>query len=210
MTISSTFLGRAARLLALVATSRARRTSLCSTDPQRPLGRQTMTEPIDPEPNSEAKALTAELLDRLTLNTDGQPFDDGDESTWQAADETEPEVVRCGFARFQIIDQDATELALAAGAIDENSPPTLCLRVRFDNAEGEPEHRAGQYIAIDTDAGVKLLFLLWLTGEDVQEPAPAEFGLASEATMRNELLDALSLGEALLVQVIDQGERESA
>ncbi len=163
-----------------------------------------MTYP-EPEPNNDVKAMTAELLDRLALDAAGQPFDDQDTEVWQVADEAVPEVVRLGFVKFEIIDPDATALAMAAGAIDEDTPPTLCMRVRFANTDDELQRRSGQYIALDTDAGVKLLFVLWLTGEDVHDTAPAEFDLGLGAA-RNEALDVLQPGEALLVQVFDVAE----
>lgn len=156
---------------------------------------------LEPQLTNEVKAVTAELFDHLALNADAQPFADGSPSTWQAADEVEAEFVQVGFAKFQIVDPDATDLALAAGAIDENSLPSLCMRVRFENTEDQPQRRSGQYVTIDTAAGVKLIFMLSLTGEDVHDPAPEGFDLGGDA-VRNEALDFLQPGEALLVQVL--------
>lgn len=204
MTNPQNLLSRTARLLALMAISRARRASSPSIKPQTPAGHQTMTN-VEPEPTDEVKALTAELLDCFALKADGQPFPSQDTNTWQAADEAEPEVVSLGFAKFKIID-DATDLALAVGAIDENSPPTLCLRVRFADNDEQPDRRAGQYIALDTGAGVELLFRLWLTGEDVHEPAPEGFDLGPGTD--NEALDVLQRGEGLLVQVFGEADEE--
>lgn len=155
---------------------------------------------LEPQPTNEVKAVTAELFDHLALNAGGQPFTDSDPSTWQAAYEVEAEVVRLGLTTFHIVDPDATGLALAACAIDENSPPTLCMRVRFENTEDQPQRRSGQYVTINTEVGVKLVFMLSLTGEDVHDPAPEGFDLDSDA-LRNEALDVLQPGEALLVQV---------
>lgn len=205
MTRPQLLLACAARLLGLAAISRARRSSKTSDYPS-PQGIPTMTTADAPIPD-DVKALTAELLDRLSLNADGEHFDEGDPDAWESADAAEPEIVRLGFAKFRIVDPDATDLAHAAGAIDEHSPPTLCLRVRFENIEGEPQRRAGQYVALDTEAGVSLLFVLWCSGDDVHAPAPQGFDLGPDA-QRNGALDVLQPAEALLVQVFDEAEDE--
>lgn len=199
MTNPHNLLSRATRLLALMAISRVRRASIPSINPQTPAGHQTMAY-LEPEPTDEVKSITAELLDRLALDANGQPFADGDPNTWQAEDETEPEVVRLGFAKFKIVDPYATSLALAAGAIDSDSPPTLCMHVRFENAADQPKLRSGQFIALDTSADVKLLFKVWLTAEDVHALAPEGFDLGPGTD--NEALKVLQPGEALLVQVL--------
>ena len=161
----------------------------------------------EPEPTDEVKAVAAELLDRISLDANGQPFDDKNPETWQAADEAVPEIVSLGFTKFKIV-ADATDLAMAAGAVDESSPPTLCLRVRFEDADDQPDRRAGQFIALDTDAGVKLLFRVWLTGEDVHEPAPDGFDLGPGTD--NEALNVLQRGEALLGQMLNDDVAETA
>lgn len=167
-----------------------------------------MTHP-EPEPIDDVKTITAELLDRLTLDANGQPFDDKNPETWQAADEAEPEVVSLGFAKCEIVDVDATALALAAGAIDETTPETLCLRVRFADDDRQPSRRAGQYITLDAMVGIKLLFLVWALGEDVHASAPEGFDLGPGTD--NEALKVLQPGEALLVQVVvDEEDAEAA
>lgn len=160
------------------------------------------------QPDDTALPLAAQLFDRLALGADGQPFDDDDPETWGAADAAEPAAVHLGAARFTVVDADATDLAIAAGAIEPGELPTLCMRVAFEQAEGAPVPCIGQYLSVATDdPGVSVLFYVWLTHSDLHDPAAPDLG---PHAMRNEALDVLEINQALLVQVFEDEEAEAA
>lgn len=153
------------------------------------------------QPDDAARALAAQLFDRLTLGTDGQPFNDSDPGSWEAADAAEPEVVHLGAVRFMVVDADAVDLAIAAGAIEPGEVPTLCMRVGFEVAEGAPEPCIGQYLTVGTEEpNVSILFRVWLTHADLHDPSAPDLG---PDAMHDEALDVLEPGQALLVQVLD-------
>ena len=155
-----------------------------------------------------ARAIAAQLLERLALNAEGQPFDESDPDQWEAADAAEPEFVSVGPVRLRVVDSEALALAFAAGAVDLNSPPTSCLRVVFAHSEGEPSPQVGQYVVLQTDEpSVSIVFRIWLTYDFVQ-PGPDWPDLGPDA-VRNESFDVLAPGEALLVQVFDDSGSES-
>lgn len=166
----------------------------------------TADEHQDPEPTDEVKALTAALLDRLALDAEGQPFDEDDPATWAEADAAESEFVRRGQVRFKIIDADAHALARAAGAVEDGAPSVLCIRVAFDQAAGQPEPCAGQYVTLQADENVTLIFRVWITHVDLHDPAAPDFGTEAQ---RDPVLDALQPGEALLVQMLPEKESEA-
>ena len=154
--------------------------------------------------SARAPALAAELFERMALTGDGLPFDDADPSTWAAADAAEPEVVRLGAVRFRIVDADAADLAVAAGAIAVGDA-LLAMRVVFDTVEGAPEPVSGQYVVLPTgEPGVSLLFRVWTTHADLHDQAAPDLGPNS---VRSEGLDAVKVGEALIVQVLDADEQ---
>ena len=158
----------------------------------------------DFEPNEEVRTIAADLLARIALDANSAPFDDDDPETWVEADEALAEVVRLGPVRFKIIDADATDLALAAGAIEAGDPPVLCMQVAFDQIDGAPKPCIGQYIVLPTDEpNVSLTFVVWITHADLHDPATPDLG---PDAVRNEALDALQPGEVLLVQVINDPE----
>lgn len=204
-------LEQAARLRTLVAIGRAN-----SSSRQQSIDQPGATPVMQPEtypepaPDDQARALAAELLQSVALNADGQPFDDDDPTTWGEADATEPEVVRLGAVRFRVIDSDPTELALAAGAIEADSPPNLCLLVEFADDEGAPQPTTGQYLNVATEEpGVSLLFRTWLTTGDLRDPAAPDFG---PEAVRNEALAAIAdhPNRGLLVQVFGDEEDDHA
>lgn len=163
----------------------------------------------DLDPTDSARAIAAQLLERLTLNAEGQPFDECDPNKWEAADAAEPEFVSIGPVRLRVVDPDALALAFAAGAVDLNSPPTSCLRVAFAPAEGEAAPQVGQYVVLQTDEpSVSIVFRIWLT-YDFAQPGPDWPDLGPDA-VRNESFDVLAPGEALLVQVFDDSESQQA
>lgn len=160
------------------------------------------------QPNDAALPLAAELFDRLALGADGQPFDDDDPETWGAADAAAPAAVFLGATRFIIVDANAIDLAVAAGAIEPGELPTLCMRVTFEQAEGAPVPCIGQYLSVATDEpNVSILFRIWLTHSDLHDPAAPDLG---PNAVRNEALDVLEPSQALLVQVVDNEETEAA
>jgi hypothetical protein len=158
----------------------------------------------DLDPPEEVRMLTAELLARMALNADGQPVYDGAPENWAEIDATPDEIVRRGPVRFKIIDSDAVDLAIATGAVDEDSLPTLCLRVRFEVAEGAPEPVMGQFVVLPTDEpGVSIVFRVCVTHADLHDPDAPDLG---PGAVRNEAFDALAKDQALLVQVLDNDE----
>ena len=195
-------LQQAARLQTLIAVSRARR-----RNPQSMTTSTNMTQFDDTiEPNENARALTADLLARLALDAAGRPFNEDDPSTWDAADETEPEIVRLGAVRFRVIDADPRALTLAAGALEADGPPRLCLLVQFADDEDAPQPAMGQYLNVATEEpGVSLLFRVAVAHADLHDPAAPDLG---PEAVRTEGLEAIAdyPGRALLVQVFSDEE----
>ena len=162
----------------------------------------------DIQPDDTARTLAARLFDRLALNADGQPFDDSDPETWQAADEAAPEVVHLGAAHFTIVDADAVDLAVAAGAIEPGQAPTLCMRVAFQQAEGALVPSIGQYIVLPTDEpDVSIVFIVAATHEDLNDPAAPDLG---PDAVRIDAFNVFQPGQALLVQVFDHADESEA
>lgn len=114
--------------------------------------------------------------------------------------------MRLGPVRFKIIDADARALAIAAGAIEDGAQPALCMRVAFDQAAGQPEPCAGQYVTLQADENVTLIFRVWITHADLHDPAAPDFGADAQ---RDPVLGTLEPGEALLVQVLAEEESET-
>ena len=159
---------------------------------------------MTPNPNLDQQAheMAAALFRRLALSADGQPFDDSDPDTWDAADSKTPETVSLGGVHFRIVDPDATGLAIALGALPEGEP-LVCLRVVFTPAETNGAvPRMGDIVALDADEGVSVLFKVVIGHADLHD---AEHDLGPDA-VRNEALDALQPGEVLLVQAINDPE----
>lgn len=145
-------------------------------------------------------ALDAQLFESIALTADGDAFDDADPSTWAAADSTEPEIVRLGAVRFRIIDPDAADLAVAADAID-GGEAVLAMRVAFEIVDGSLAPMTGQYLVLPTgEPNVSIMFRVWLTHADLHDPAEPDLG---PDVQRNEALDVLLPGEALLVQTLE-------
>lgn len=160
----------------------------------------------EPAPDDQARTLAADLLQRVALDASGAEFSDDDPETWADADAIEPEIVRLGPVRFKIIDADAAALAQAVGAIEDGPPPSLCMRVAFDQAAGQPDPCAGQYVTLQAHENVTLIFRVWITHEDLHDPAAPDFGADAQ---RDPVLDTLEPGEALLVQVLAEEESEA-
>lgn len=161
----------------------------------------------DLEPNNEARALTADLLTRLTLDVTGDPitFPEND-LDWAAADAAQPEIVRLGAVRFKVVG-DGEELALALGALEVDELPAICMHVAFEDAEDVPVPVVGQFIVLGTErAGVSVVFEVCAT-YDFLQPGPDEPDLGPNA-VQIEACGALQPGEAVLVQVFDPNEQE--
>ncbi|RYF61165.1 MAG: hypothetical protein EOO27_03155 [Comamonadaceae bacterium] len=223
-------LEQAARLRALVALARARQQARGGTPVNRKpvlkgvrtfrvptfdgtsTNRQPESEilgmPLDPSyfepsPDDGARAVAAELLQRIALGADGAPFDDNDPDTWAQADAAAPEIVSLGPVRFRIVDADAVDLAVAVGAIKPGDA-TLCLRVEFDKAANTVEPSLGQVLAVATvEPGVTLVLGVWATYADLNDPGAPVLGAGAVC---NDALDALGPNQALLVQVLDAEE----
>ena len=151
------------------------------------------------------RTLAAQLMQRITLDANGLPFDDANPETWDEAASTKSEIIRLGPIRMKVIDPDAVDLAIAAGAINAGDRE-VCLRVSIEQADGGLEPSTGQYIVLPTEEpGVSLTFFIWISHADLHDPAAPDLGLGA---MRNEALDVLEPGQALLVQVLDHGELE--
>lgn len=154
-------------------------------------------------PAVQAHEMAAALFRRLTLNADGQPFDDSDPNNWDAADATQPETVSLGGVHFRVIDPDAAGLAIAACAMAEGES-LVCLRVVFTPAEADgATPQMGDVVALEADEGVTVLFKVVIGHIDLHEAS--EFDLGPDA-VRNEALDALQPGEVLLVQFVNTAE----
>ncbi|WP_213957120.1 hypothetical protein [Variovorax sp. dw_954] len=156
----------------------------------------------DPEPATDdhARNVAAELLQRIALDASGVPFNDDDPETWGEADAAVPKVVSLGEVRFHIVDADAVDLAVAAGAI-EPGDITLCLRVEFDTSVGAATPALGQVVVVPTvEPGVTLAFGVWLTHADLHAPEAPDLG---PNAVPNPVLDSIAPHQALLVQVMD-------
>lgn len=201
---------QAARLRTLVAISRARFRARVAVTSKHLFNLETSavqstTIYVEPEPHDQARILAAELLERVALDANGAMFNDDDPATWADADAAAPEIVSLGPVRFRIVDADAVDLAVAAGAI-ESGDKTLCLRVQFDTANGAPVPTIGQVVAVSTDEpGVTLAFGVWLTHADLHASEAPDSGFDA---VRNPPLDVLEPNHALLVQVIEGMEAQ--
>ena len=197
-------LPQAARLRTLVAIGRARSQARGAVTSNHHFkleisAVQSTTTYVEPEPDGQALTLTAELLARVALDANGAMFNDDDPATWADADAAVPEIVSLGPVRFRIVDADAVDLAVAAGAI-EPGDKTLCLRVQFDMSNDAPAPAMGQVVAVATEEpGVTLAFGIWLTHADLHASEAPDFG---PGAVRNPALDVLAPSQVLLVQVI--------
>lgn len=196
-------LQQAARLRTLLAIGRARlqtRAVTSSSFQPENQGMNAVSYP-EPAPNSQARAIAADLLQRVALDASGAPFDDDDPTTWDEADAATPEIVSLGQLKFKIVDADAMDLAIAVGAIEPDAQ-LLCLRAQFEATDGAPA--LGQVVVVPTDEpAVKLTFGIWATYDDLHSPEAPDLG--PDAT-RNPALDVLAPNQALLVQVLDAGD----
>lgn len=195
-------LQQAARVRTLLAISRARRkpqaTDTTSFQPENQ-GMNATNYP-EPGPDAQARAIAADLLQRIALDDNGASFDDDDPTTWKEADAAVPEIVSLGQVKFKIVDADATDLAMAVGAIGAASP-LLCLRAEFETANGAPVPAIGQVVVVPTEEpAVKLTFGVWATYDDLHSPEAPDLG---PEAIRNPALDVLEPNQVLLVQVLD-------
>ncbi|MDM0018375.1 hypothetical protein [Variovorax saccharolyticus] len=195
---------QAARLRTLVAIGRARSKARVAITSNLHFNLETPSMSyVEPEPDGQARTLAAELLERVALDAHGALFNDDDPATWADADAAVPEIVSLGPVRFRIVDSDAVDLAVAAGAI-EPGDKTLCLRVQFDASNDAPAPALGQVVTVTTDEpGVTLAFGIWLTHADLHAAEAPDFG--SDA-MRDSTFDVLEPNQALLVHVLDNTE----
>lgn len=154
----------------------------------------------EPAPNAQARAIAADLLQRVALDASGAPFDDDDPTTWNEADAAMPEIVSLGQVKFKIVDADATDLAVAVGAVEPGAQ-VLCLRAEFEATNGAPAPAIGQVVVVPTEEPtVKLTFGVWATYDDLHSPEAPDLG---PDAIRNPALDVLEPNQALLVQVLD-------
>jgi hypothetical protein len=202
-----TLLQQAARLRTLVAIGRAKGAGQCAIQATNSTKDFQVDSPAytEPEPDDQARTVAAELLHRVALDASGAPFDSSNPDMWEAEDDAEPEVISLGAVRFKVIDADSTELAIAAGAVEEDAPPALCLLVEFADDEGAPQPSTGQYVTVQADDGVALLFYVWLAHADLHDPAAPNLG---PGAVRNPALDVLQPGQALLVQFVEDMEAQ--
>lgn len=201
-------LEQAARLCTLVAIARANGSSR-----KRP---QSINQPgatpamqldyPEPAPDDQARTVAADLLQRIALDAGGAPFDSGDPETWDEADATEPDLVSLGPVRLRVVDSDPTALAIACGAIEADSPPTLCLLVEFDPSDVASQACTGRFIVLPTEQeGVSITFFIVISHADLADQNAPDFG---PDAVRNEALNDIAdhPGRALLVQVLDDAE----
>lgn len=208
MTFPRHLQNRAARLLALMAISRARRTSIPSINLKTSAGRETMTYP-EPEPTDEVKAIAADLLQSIALDANGAPFDSSTPEginellDAEAEGRAQPEIVSRGSVRFRVIDGDPVDLAVACGAIEEGAQPPLALLVEFAEDDGAPQPSTGQYLHVATDEpGASILFRVWITSADLHDPNAPDLG---PDAVRNEALAPIDSHprRGLIVQVVE-------
>lgn len=202
-------LRQAARLRTLAAIGRARFRARATAKfiemPKQEIPGMQPETYSEPEPDDLARTVAAELLHRVALDESGAPFDSSNPDTWQAEDDAEPEVIRLGPVRLRVVDSDPTELALAAGAIEEGSPPNVCMLVEFDLDESAPHPSMGQYVVLPADDDVSLVFYVFLSFDDLHDSAAPDLG---EGAVRNFALDVLKPSQALLVQVVEDMEAQ--
>ncbi|RZL65958.1 MAG: hypothetical protein EOP81_02260 [Variovorax sp.] len=150
----------------------------------------------DPVPTPEAETLAGEILARIALDANGQPFAD-EPSAWTDADEAEPQVVSLGSVRFAVVDPDARTLAQQLGAVDPDYPDAAAMVVQ---AEDPDALTTGRYVAVETAAGVSVVLRVFIAAADLNDPTAPDFGPTAH---RDPALDVIRLhpGRALLVQV---------
>ncbi|MEJ8811827.1 hypothetical protein WKW77_12170 [Variovorax ureilyticus] len=169
---------------------------------------QTMTNTdtlmTDPTPTPEAQALTGELLAKMVLGSDGQPYGETPEE-WDA-NATPEQVISLQPVKFKIIEPDARALARELGAVDpDHEGDAEAVIVEFDSDETAAEALMGRYVVLEVAEGVTLTFLVWFSAADRDAPVPEGFELGSDA-VRNPALDTLGARQALLVQVFAEDD----
>lgn len=197
-------LDQAAKLFAMAAISKARRTSRVGARIRLHIPSPSK-ETMSSTSSDQALRLAAVLFRQFALDEEGQPLPTDTLEQSEAAETAPTEWVKVGTLRLLITDPDPTALALATGAIEAGGPPVLCVRVRLDVAPDQPQPCMGDLIAIDGgEPGAALVFQVQWTNSDACAPIPVESldGLQPQDVERD---DALALGpdEALLVQIVD-------
>lgn len=190
----------AARARALAAVARARRQLTLQSNPHSMTDKDNLM--VDPTPTPEAEALAGELLAKMSLGPNGQPYGDAPDE-WADADAMPEEVISLGEAQFHIVNHDARALAQELGGIDPQHPEAEALIVEFRNDETAAEAVMGRYLVLEVADGVALVFMVLYSATDRDAPNP--FDLGPDA-VRNPALDALGPRQALLVQVFAQDE----
>ena len=185
-----TLLRQAAHLRLLVSMSKARRLIQRSQHlTSRYMNKATPLATVGTAP-----ILKAELLHRLSLRPDGEPFTDSAEDI-EAAELVEPTMVSLGALTLRVIDPDPRALAVSLGALDEGMQTSACWLVECEASAQPPS--TGQYVVVPTGAaGVVLTFLVWLGHADLQEldaPEPVQ------GVIRNPALQGIGPRQALLV-----------
>lgn len=199
-------LDQAARLFAMAAICKARRTSrvVASIRLRTP---SPSKETMSSASSDQAQPLIPAVLFRqLALDEDGQPLPTETLEQTEAAETAPSEWCKVGTLRLLVTDASPTALALATGAIEEGGPPVLCVRVRLDVAPDQPQPCMGDLIAIDGgEPGAALMFLVQWTHENSIAPVPEQSlnGASPEDWARlDPALDDIGPNEALLVQVL--------
>jgi len=195
----SVYLERAAKLFTLVCIAQARRSSHTALRLLQAMRSSNLSHQTPTTFMNQDHLIAGDVYEQLALGHDGQPVFEDDVD----ADALPVEWACVGQSKFEVIDSDAYELAQAACLVGDESEETLCLRVRFD-ASGELIVPAlGNLVGVPTgtEGNATLMFLVGWTYADATAPLPEGFGGdATEPVVRNELLDSLRPGEALLVQ----------
>ena len=165
-----------------------------------PVRHDTMTNSDTLAP--EAEFFAAESLARVAVDANGQPFADSDPEAWEVAQQAEPEVVSFGAVRFKIVG-DGVALAKKLDAIDPAHLEATAFIVELHPDEEDGALAMGNYVLLTTEGGVSIPYLVWVSRDDLNAPAPEGFDLGPQAE-RNADLDVLGARQALVVQVFEE------
>lgn len=158
---------------------------------------------------SSAQTLAASLFRSLTLRKDGTVIND-DPEHWGEADATDPELVRIGAGKFDIVAIGEPGLAHAVDAVDAEGNPVPVLIAHYAPLTADDASPAlGDLVSIEDGDGFSLVFEVVMTHEDLHSPSPFDLG---PNALVDEHLAALMPGELVLavVPALDAEESEAA
>ena len=180
-----------------------------STQFTPPVRHDTMTNAIqnlmaDPATTPEAEVLAGELIAKMKLGPDGQPYGGAPEE-WADADVAPEQAVTLRPVNFRIVEPDARALAREVGAVDPEHPEAQAVIVEFDDDDTAAEATLGRYVVLEVSEAVSLVFLVWFSAADRDAPLPEGFEIF-EGAAHGSAIAALGERCALLVQVSTEDE----